>query len=151
MPSDLQLKALNGAHRLVLKLTGGKVGWKALGMPVLELTTTGRKSGQPRTVMLTSPLQEGSTVVVVGSRGGDDRPPAWLFNIEACGDVQVAMNRGAPQPWKARVATPEERARMWPVIGSTHRNYAGYQEKTSREIPLVLLKPSDAVLAETEA
>src|SRR3954454_22948857 len=71
MPSDLQLKALNGAHRLVLKLTGGKVGWKALGMPVLELTTTGRKSGQPRTVMLTSPLQEGSTVVVVGSRGGD--------------------------------------------------------------------------------
>src|SRR3954462_12594120 len=124
MPSDLTLKAMNAVHRAALKLTGGRVGWTVSNMPALELTTTGRRSGQPRTVMLTSPLQEGSTVVVVGSRGGDDRPPAWLFNIEACGDVQVAMNRGAPQPWKARVASPEERARMWPVIGSTHRNYA---------------------------
>ena len=142
MPSDLQMKAMNGIHRVAMRATGGRFGWKLLGMPVVELTTTGRKSGQPRTVMLTSPLQEGSTVVVVASRGGDDRPPAWLLNVEASGDVQVAMDGRGPQPWKARVATDEERTRMWPVITREHKNYAGYQRKTDREIPLVLLTPA---------
>jgi deazaflavin-dependent oxidoreductase (nitroreductase family) len=136
------MKAMNGVHRVALKLTGGRVGWKLLGMPVVELTTTGRKSGEPRTVMLTSPLQEGSTIVVVASRGGDDRPPAWLRNIEASGDVRVALAGGAPQPYRARVATAEERARMWPLVTKDHKNYAGYQRKTSREIPLVLLTPA---------
>ncbi|MDX6265670.1 MAG: hypothetical protein QOD70_410, partial [Frankiales bacterium] len=107
MPSDLQMKTMNGVHRVALRLTGGRFGWNLLGMPVVELTTTGRKSGQPRTVMVTSPLQEGSTFVVVASRGGDDNPPAWLLNIEASGDVQVATNGGEPQPYRARVATAE--------------------------------------------
>jgi deazaflavin-dependent oxidoreductase (nitroreductase family) len=142
MPSDLQMKTMNGVHRVALRLTGGRFGWNLLGMPVVELTTTGRKSGQPRTVMLTSPLQEGSTFVVVASRGGDDNPPAWLLNIEASGDVQVATNGGEPQPYRARVATAEERARMWPRLTADHKNYAGYQKKTSREIPLVLLTPA---------
>ena len=142
MPSDLQMKTMNGVHRVALRLTGGRFGWNLLGMPVVELTTTGRKSGQPRTVMLTSPLQEGSTFVVVASRGGDDNPPAWLLNIEASGDVQVATNGGEPQPYRARVATTEERAQMWPRLTADHKNYAGYQKKTSREIPLVLLTPA---------
>ncbi|MCW2671902.1 MAG: hypothetical protein JWP14_491 [Frankiales bacterium] len=142
MPSDLQMKTMNGVHRVALRLTGGRFGWNLLGMPVVELTTTGRKSGQPRTVMLTSPLQEGSTFVVVASRGGDDNPPAWLLNIEAAGDVQVATNGGEPKPYRARVATAEERARMWPLVTADHTNYAGYQKKTSREIPLVLLTPA---------
>ena len=142
MPSDLQMKTMNGVHRVALRLTGGRFGWNLLGMPVVELTTTGRKSGQPRAVMLTSPLQEGSTFVVVASRGGDDNPPAWLLNIEASGDVQVATNGGEPQPYRARVATAEERARMWPRLTADHKNYAGYQKKTSREIPLVLLTPA---------
>lgn len=142
MPSDLQMKTMNGVHRVALRLTGGRFGWNLLGMPVVELTTTGRKSGQPRAVMLTSPLQEGSTFVVVASRGGDDNPPAWLLNIEASGDVQVATNGGVPQPYRARVATAEERARMWPRLTADHKNYAGYQKKTSREIPLVLLTPA---------
>jgi deazaflavin-dependent oxidoreductase (nitroreductase family) len=142
MPSDLQMKTMNGVHRVALRLTGGRFGWNLLGMPVVELTTTGRKSGQPRAVMLTSPLQEGGTFVVVASRGGDDNPPAWLLNIEASGDVQVATNGGEPQPYRARVATAEERARMWPRLTADHKNYAGYQKKTSREIPLVLLTPA---------
>jgi deazaflavin-dependent oxidoreductase (nitroreductase family) len=136
------MKTMNGVHRVALRLTGGRFGWNLLGMPVVELTTTGRKSGQPRSVMLTSPLQEGSTFVVVASRGGDDNPPAWLLNIEASGDVQVATNGGEPQPYRARVATAEERARMWPRLTADHKNYAGYQKKTSREIPLVLLTPA---------
>jgi deazaflavin-dependent oxidoreductase (nitroreductase family) len=144
MPSDLQMKSMNAVHRVMLKVTGGKAGWNLLGMPVVELTTTGRKSGLPRTVMLTSPLQEGSTVVVVASRGGDDQPPAWLHNLQANPTVEVAMHGGAKQPWTARVATAEERARMWPLVTKDHKNYAGYQRKTDREIPLVLLEPVTA-------
>ncbi len=142
MPSDSQMKAMNAVHRVALRLTGGKVGWKLRGMPVVELTTTGRRSGEPRTVMLTSPLQEGDTYVVVASRGGDDKPPAWLHNVLANGDVTVSLAGGPAQPWKARVATAEERARMWPVLSTAHKNYAAYQRKTEREIPLVLLTPA---------
>lgn len=142
MPSDLQMKTMNGVHRVALKLTGGRVGWKLLGMPVVELTTTGRKSGEPRTVMLTSPLQEGPVHVVVASRGGDDRAPAWFLNLEASPDVTVSIGGGPQQPYIARVATAAERARLWPLVTRDHKNYAGYQKKTSREIPLVLLTPA---------
>src|SRR5664279_3623298 len=72
MPSDFALKTMNAVHRSLLKISGGRAGWNVSNMPVLELTTTGRKSGQPRAVMLTSPLQEGNVLVVVASRGGDD-------------------------------------------------------------------------------
>ena len=142
MPHDLVLKAMNGVHRLVLGATGGKVGWDAGGMPVLELTTIGRKSGQPRAVMLTSPLQEGDTYVVVASRGGDDHHPAWFLNLRDNPDVEVSIKGRPKQKWTARVASPEERARMWPQIATKYRNYAGYQKRTQREIPLVLLSPA---------
>ncbi len=128
-------------HRGVLKVTGGKAGWEASGMPVVELTTTGRKSGEPRTVMLTSPLQEGDTIIVVASRGGDDQNPAWLLNLRDEPKVVVRF-KGAPrQPMTARIATSEERERLWPLITADHSNYANYQTKTTREIPLVLLDP----------
>ena len=81
MPSDLSLKAMNAVHRVVRTITFGKVGNNLLGMPVLELTTTGRKSGEPRSVMLTAPVVEGDTVVIVASRGGDDTNPAWFLNL----------------------------------------------------------------------
>jgi deazaflavin-dependent oxidoreductase (nitroreductase family) len=142
MPSDAMLKAMNACHRVLLKVSGERLGWSFDNMPALELTTTGRKSGQPRAVMLTSPLQEGSAVVVVASRGGDDRPPAWLLNLQAKPEVEVSLQGKAKQPMHARVATAEERAWMWPRIAAEHKNYAGYQRKTSREIPLVLLEPS---------
>ena len=122
MPSDVQMKTMNAVHRVALKITGGKVGWKLLGMPVVELTTTGRTSGLPRTVMLTSPLQEGPVYVVVASRGGDDKAPAWLGNIEADDRVQVAIGGKPAEPWTARVATAQERARMWPVLSTKHKN-----------------------------
>ena len=139
MPTDLALKTMNAAHRLALKLTGGRLGWSAVGMPVVELTTTGRKTGQPRTVLLTSPYQEGSTWVVVASRGGDDRPPAWLLNIEADPEVEVSFAGGSRKRVRAQVASTEERARLWPLLTAEQKRYAGYQKKTSREIPLVLL------------
>lgn len=141
MPSDLTLKTANVLHRALVKLTFGRVGWQAGPMPVLELTTIGRKSGQPRSVMLTSPVQEGETWVIVASRGGDDHHPAWFLNLRDRPDVEVAM-RGKPKlEMRARIATPEERARLWPQVTATYNGYAGYQEKTDREIPLVLLEP----------
>lgn len=142
MPSDLVLKTMNTVHRTILKLSGGRFGWEASNMPVLELTTTGRKSGQPRAVMLTSPLQEGSTVVIVASRGGDDQNPAWFLNLRDDPHVEVSLKGAPKQPMTARVATPEERARMWPKIVADHKNYGGYQKRTEREIPLVLLEPA---------
>ena len=142
MPSDLALKAMNRVHRLVLGATGGKLGWTASGMPVLELTTTGRHSGQPRATMLTSPYQEGSTIVVIASRGGDDRHPAWYLNLRDNPEVTVSVEGKPAQPMRAETADPETRARLWPLITADHHNYAGYQRKTNREIPVVLLHPT---------
>jgi deazaflavin-dependent oxidoreductase (nitroreductase family) len=141
MAADINFKLMNAIHRVGLKLTGGRAGWKLLGMPALELTTIGRKSGQPRTVMLTSPLQEGSTIAVVASRGGDDKAPAWYLNIVDNPDVEVVYQGGPKKRMKARVADAAERQRLWPLITTDHRNYAGYQKKTDREIPVVLLEP----------
>lgn len=139
VPTDFSLKASNALHRTTLALTGGRFGWRLAGMPVVELTTTGRKSGEQRTVMLTSPYQEGNTWVVVGSRGGDDRTPGWILNIQANPDVQVRFGGTAAQPVHARIATAEERARLWPLVTGAQKRYAGYQSRTDREIPLVLL------------
>jgi deazaflavin-dependent oxidoreductase (nitroreductase family) len=141
MPSNVVLKSMNAFHRALLTLSGGRLGWTAGEMPVLELTTTGRKSGQPRSVMLTSPLQEGMALVVVASRGGDDQSPAWFLNLSENPDVQVRL-RGEPRcSMHARVATTAERKRLWPLVVADHQNYAGYQTRTTREIPLVFLEP----------
>jgi deazaflavin-dependent oxidoreductase (nitroreductase family) len=142
MPSNASLKAMNLLHQGVLRISGGRLGWEAARMPVLQLTTTGRKTGQPRSVMLTSPLQVGTTLVVVASRGGDDEHPAWFLNLRDNPEVEVTMKGGLKQAMRARVATPEERARLWPQVTADHQNYAGYQTKTKREIPLVLLEPA---------
>jgi deazaflavin-dependent oxidoreductase (nitroreductase family) len=142
MPSDLMLKTSNAIHRGLLKLSGGRLGWDIGHMPVVELTTTGRKSGQPRTVMLTSPVQEGETIVVVASRGGDDQHPAWFLNLRDKPEVEVALKGKPKQRMRARVATPEERARLWPQVTAKYKGYAGYQTKTTREIPLVLIDPA---------
>lgn len=141
MPSDSTLKLMNQVHRVVLTATGGRIGWSVAGMPVVELTTTGRRSGQPRTTLLTSPYQEGSTVVLVASRGGDDHHPAWFLNLRDNPEVTAKVGRAPAQRMKAEVADPAERDRIWPLITSKYRNYAGYQKKTSRQIPLVLLRP----------
>ena len=141
MPSDLILKSMNAVHRVVLKLSGGHMGWEVGKMPVLELTTTGRKSGQKRSVMLTSPVQEGDTIVIVASRGGDDKHPAWYLNLRDEPDVEVSFKGKATRPMRARTATAAERARLWPLVTADHKSYAGYQSKTTREIPVVLLDP----------
>jgi deazaflavin-dependent oxidoreductase (nitroreductase family) len=147
MPSDLQLKTMNAVHRGLLKLSGGRLGWRAGGMPVVELTTTGRKTGQPRTVMLTSPVQEGDAIVIVASRGGDDQHPAWFLNLRDHPDVEAAFAGKPKQPMRARIATPDERAALWPRVTAEYKGYANYQTKTDREIPLVLLESAPGTKA----
>jgi deazaflavin-dependent oxidoreductase (nitroreductase family) len=142
MPSDFGWKTINSMHRGLLKVSGGRLGRRASNMPVLELTTTGRKSGTKRSVMLTSPIQEGTTIVVVASRGGDDIHPAWYLNLRANPDVEVAYQGGPKHAMTAHVADAQERARLWPIVVADHKNYADYQTKTEREIPLVLFEPA---------
>jgi deazaflavin-dependent oxidoreductase (nitroreductase family) len=142
MPNDLTFKAMNAIHRGILKVTGGRKGWTYADMPALELTTTGRKTGQARTVFLTSPVQEAGVYVVVASRGGDDQAPSWFLNLVADPAVRVARNGEPAVAMRARVATTEERARLWPLVTAKYHPYADYQTKTSREIPLVYLEPS---------
>ena len=142
MPSDFGLKAMNGVHRFFLKASGGRIGGNLLKMPVLELTTVGRKSGEKRSVMLTSPLIEGDKIMIVASRGGDDTHPAWFLNLRDNPKVDVALVGKDKAPYVAHVADATERARMWPLITESHDNYAGYQKKTDREIPVVVLEPA---------
>ena len=102
MPSDFTLKTMNAVHRGLLKISGGKAGWRVANMPVLELTTIGRESGQRRSVMLTSPIQQGTTLVVVASRGGDDGHPAWFLNLRDNPRVEVACQGKPARPMCAQ-------------------------------------------------
>ena len=139
---DVAARMVSGLHRTVFRLSNGRLANRGFGMPVVMLTTTGRKSGKRRTTMLTSPVQDGERLVLVASYGGDDRHPAWFLNLRDNPDVQVSYKGAPKQRMRARVATPDERARMWPLVVGEYKNYGAYQTKTTREIPLVLLEPA---------
>jgi deazaflavin-dependent oxidoreductase (nitroreductase family) len=142
MPSDGMLKTMNTIHRGLLKISGGKVGWTAAKMPVLKLTTVGRKSGEKRTVILTSPYQDGDNFLVVASKGGEPTHPAWFLNLRDEPSVEVELKGAAAAPMTARILSAEERETLWSTVTEKYANYAGYQEKTDREIPLVMLEPN---------
>jgi deazaflavin-dependent oxidoreductase (nitroreductase family) len=137
---DAFLRGANELHKIVLALSGGRLMGTTGGMPVVELHTTGRKSGQRRSVMLTAPVYERDRVVLVASKGGDDRDPEWYRNLVANPDVELRV-RGATRPMRARTATGNERAELWPQIVKTYRGYADYQRRTDRQIPVVILEP----------
>ncbi|HWM19767.1 MAG TPA: nitroreductase family deazaflavin-dependent oxidoreductase [Ilumatobacteraceae bacterium] len=139
-PKDLTFKLLTTIHRAVYDLSKGKLAGRTMGMPVLKLTTVGRKSGDRRTTMLTAPLVEGDDVILVASFGGDDRNPAWYFNLVAEPDVEIEID-GSRRQMRARVAEGDERTRLWEAVTAAHDNYADYQRKTDRQIPVVVLSP----------
>ena len=136
---DALARGVNVVHRTLFDVSKGKVAGSALGMPVLKLTTTGAKSGQPRTVMLTSPLEVDGNPVIVASYGGDDRSPAWFHNVVANPQVEVTM-QGSTRTMTARVPDAAERDTLWEQLTAKHDNYAGYQTKTDRTIPVVVLE-----------
>lgn len=138
---DRFIRAVNTVHRTVFTATEGRVAGRLMGMSVVKLTTRGRRSGQLRTTMLTSPVSDGENPVLVASYGGSPRHPDWFLNLQDDPDVEV-MTRDFNGRRRARVATPEEKERLWPQITGKYRGYAGYQEKTTRNIPLVILEPA---------
>ena len=138
---DVSIRAINLVYRNVVRATKGKVGGHLLGMPTLDLVTTGRKSGQPRHTMLTAPVLDGDRIVLVASYGGSPGHPHWFLNLRDDPDVTIYF-RGEERKMRARVASSEERAVLWPRVTTAYNGYATYQTKTAREIPLVILEPA---------
>ena len=138
--TDLGMKAMNLTHRAVLKLSGGRLLKAPFGMPTVELHTIGRRSGQPRSTLLTAPVHSDDQVVLVASKGGDDRNPLWYGNLVAHPEVELTI-AGTTKPYLARTATDAERAELWPRITAAYKGYAGYQERTDRQIPVVICEP----------
>jgi deazaflavin-dependent oxidoreductase (nitroreductase family) len=135
--TDIGMKGMNRAHRIVRGITRGKILSSAFGMPAIELHTIGSKSGQKRATMLTSPIHDEHRVIVIASKGGDDRNPQWYGNLTANPDVEITME-GQTKPYRARTASPEEKAALWDQIVASYKGYAGYQKKTTRDIPVVI-------------
>ena len=134
------LNQLMKGHALVYRASHGLIGHRVPGVPpMLLLDHVGAKSGERRTSPLAY-IRDGDDVVIVASKGGHPKHPAWFHNLRANPDttIQVGTKR---RPVRARVANAAERKRLWPKAVKTYGGYAGYQQRTEREIPLVILKP----------
>jgi deazaflavin-dependent oxidoreductase (nitroreductase family) len=138
--ADLGLRAMSETHRAILRLTGGRVLNSPFGMPAVELHTVGRKTGRPRSTMLTAPVVDGDRVVLVASKGGDDRDPDWYRNLLAQPEIELTM-AGRRRPMLARPASAAEKAELWPRVVAAYRGYDGYRRRTKRDIPLVICEP----------
>jgi F420H(2)-dependent quinone reductase len=136
--SRLIVRALSGLHIALYRLTRGRVGRRLARHDMLILTTTGRQSGRPHTVPLLY-LRAKGDLAVIASYGGHPRHPDWYRNLLAHprAEVQVDEERF---PVIARTADPAERHRLWALAVAEYPGYAGYQEKTDRLIPVVLLR-----------
>ena len=141
--ADVGLKTMNALHRGILAISGGRLLADAFGMPTVELTTTGRRSGQPRSVLLTAPIHDDARVVLVASKGGDDRHPDWYRNLVANPSVEITI-AGETRTMLARTASPEEKDELWPTITAAYKGYASYQRRTDRDIPVVICEATTA-------
>jgi deazaflavin-dependent oxidoreductase (nitroreductase family) len=135
----LILKYFARAHIWVYQRTNGRLGAKLLWFPAALLTTTGRKSGQPR-ISPTLYLRDGDRIVLPASFGGRAGNPMWYLNLKANPKVQVQV-RGEKHDLTARDATDEERDRYWPPLIKMYPPYKGYREAADRVIPLVVCEP----------
>jgi deazaflavin-dependent oxidoreductase (nitroreductase family) len=134
------LGRLMDGHALIYRASHGLVGHRIPGLPpMLLLDHVGAKSGVKRTSPLLY-IRDGANVVIVASKGGFPRHPAWFHNLRANPDTTVQIGRER-RAVRARVAEPAERERLWPKAVAAYHDYARYQERTGREIPLVILEP----------
>jgi deazaflavin-dependent oxidoreductase (nitroreductase family) len=134
------MKFFSRIHVFLYTASGGRIGGRFKGAPVLLLTTTGRKSGKQRTTPLLFG-QDAGRYVVVASVGGAPKHPAWYLNLQRNPAARIRVGTrelGA----RAETVPPEDRARLWALMTQLYPGYDGYQAKTSREIPLVTLTPS---------
>jgi F420H(2)-dependent quinone reductase len=137
--ANLMFRILGGAHCLVYRLTRGKVGGRIAKMPVLLLTTTGRKSGRPRTQPLTY-TGVGEGYAVIASKGGATHHPLWYLNLRHDPLAEVTVGRET-HTVRARDAEGEERERLWRQLADVYPGYDRYARKTSRQIPVIVLEP----------
>lgn len=137
------LNRLMSAHTTVYRATRGRIGHTFPGVgPMLLLDHVGAKSGTKRTTPLLY-VAASDDVAIVASKGGHPKHPAWFHNLRANPDttIQIGSRRRAVH---ARVATPQERPRLWAMAVEAYGGYRGYQERTEREIPIVVLEPREA-------
>jgi len=136
------LKAMSALNRAVFRWTGGRLGGRFLrGAPVGLLTTTGRRSGARRTLPLIY-LADGERLVLVASQGGMPRNPLWYDNLVTHPEVEFQTPRGPVRRYRARTASPEEKRAYWPRLCAIYPDYADYQARTERDIPVVVLDPA---------
>lgn len=140
------IRTMSKANVAVYRWTGGLLGstWRVgaafpRGVPVLLLTTIGRKSGQPRTAPLLF-IEDGNDVVVVASQGGLPKDPLWYRNVQANPNVEVQIKRRKTK-MVARDANEEERAKLWPKLVAHYSDFASYEAWTDRVIPIVICSP----------
>lgn len=129
-------------HDRLYKMSGGRVGHRMIGVPTLLLSTTGRRSGAPRTTSLVY-AQDGRDYLLVASNGGSDTPPAWLQNVRADPGVEIQVGRER-SAGTARVIEPADPdyERLWRIVNENNRDrYAAYQRQTERPIPVVAIAP----------
>jgi deazaflavin-dependent oxidoreductase (nitroreductase family) len=138
MPAGM-LRALGKLNVPVYRLTRGRLFGKIGRAPVLLLTSIGRRSGQPRTAPVLY-LADGERVVVVGSNAGNERAPAWSYNLKANPDAEVQIG-GEIRSIRARVAEGEERAELWRKMNEQYAGFDDYEERTSRDIAVFVLEP----------
>ena len=135
----LGLGVASRVHTAAYRASGGRIGGEAGNLPVLLLTTTGRKSGKQRTTPLLF-VRDGADVVVVASNGGMDWFPAWWLNLQQLPAAEVQIGRER-RDVTATKAGPEQRARLWPGFTGPYPGYLRYEARTAREIPVVILHP----------
>lgn len=129
-------------HIFLYRLSGGRVGNRVSGMTVLLLTTTGRKTGKKRTTPLGYFVEDGA-YVIIASGGGSDRHPAWFHNLKS--NPQVTIQVGSKQMTAvAEPADPEMRQQLWAKLLTIAPGYGSYEKRTTREIPVVILRPAAA-------
>jgi deazaflavin-dependent oxidoreductase (nitroreductase family) len=134
------IRVMSAVNTWIYRLSGGRIGAKWMyGAPILLLTTTGRKSGEKRTAPLLF-LEDGERVVIVGSQGGMSKDPQWVKNIDADGNVEIEIG-SRKRAMRARRGSKEEKAQYWPALCKMYPDYADYQARTLRDIPVLILDP----------
>ncbi|MVZ99637.1 nitroreductase family deazaflavin-dependent oxidoreductase [Actinomadura sp. LD22] len=141
------LKVMARLNIAAYRATGGRVGgtWRVgsafrKGVPICLLTTKGRKTGRPRTQPLLY-MPDGERVIIVASQGGLPKHPLWYLNIRADPRVTIQVKRDVRR-MRARTASSEERAALWPRLVSVYADFDKYQSWTDREIPVVICDPA---------
>jgi deazaflavin-dependent oxidoreductase (nitroreductase family) len=134
------LRIITVVHRFLLRVSGGRIGARMAGMDMLLLENVGRKSGTRRETPLLFAENEGR-FLVVASNLGDDRNPAWWLNLQARPEAAVRV-RGKRIPVKARAASTEEEALLWPLLDASWSQYPEYRARAKRAIPIVILDPT---------